>query len=175
MENALLHDSPELAKKPEPVRLRSAHDFTLVTSALDFRKEDLKKLAKKVAEDGYQREARAIAADAEAIESHVLPQFRAQRELPLVTHDQLEKEINGAIRRFVSRAFDGLGDPKVIVTPSALDRRKDDLLKALAARVTLYVKEVADEAFNQGAAARQQTAEALAMRSISTLRAQGEV
>jgi hypothetical protein len=34
-------------KKLDPVQLRSAHDFSLTTQALEFRAEDLKKLAQK--------------------------------------------------------------------------------------------------------------------------------
>jgi hypothetical protein len=173
-QNAPLDEPTATAKKPEPVRLRSAHDFSLVTAALEFRTDDLKKLSKKVGEDGYHREARAISADAEAIERVVLPAFREQRELPLVTHEQLEKEITGALKRFVAHAFSGLGDPKVIVTPASVDSRKETLVATLTTRIALYVKEVADDAFNQGVAARAQTSEALAMRAIGTLRATGE-
>lgn len=174
-QHALLEeDAPAVAKKPEPVRLRSAHDFSLVTAALDFRVEDLEKLSKKVGEDGYQREARAISADAAAIKHTILPAFREQRELPLVTHEHLEREIAGALKRFVTTAFGGLGDPKVIVTPATVDSRKEELLKVLTTRIALYVKDVADDAFNQGVAAREQTSEALAMRAIGTLRAMGD-
>ena len=174
MTNAALLEETAAPKKPSPVTLRTAHDFSLVTQALEFRKEDLTKLAKKVQEDGYAREARSISADAEAIERHVLPQFREQRELPLVTHEQLEKEIAVALTRFISAAFRGLGDPKVVVTPATIDHRREELLKSLTTRVALYVKDVADDAFNQGYAAREQTAEALAMRAIGTLRATGD-
>lgn len=172
--NALLNDDAAVQKKPAPVALRTAHDFSLVTTALEFRKDDLTKLAKKVQEDGYAREARAITADAEAIEQHVLPQFREQRELPFVTHEQLEKEISAALTRFVRQAFQGLGDPKVVVTPASIDHRREELLKSLTTRITLYAKDVADDAFNQGIAAREQSSEAIALRSISTLRAFGD-
>jgi hypothetical protein len=172
--NALLDDAPAAPKKPAAVALRSAHDFSLVTQALEFRTEDLKKLATKTAAEGYPREARAISADAEAIEHQVLPQFREQRELPFVTHEQLEKEISAALRRFVTVAFQGLGDPKVAVTASSIDYRRDELLKSLTTRLTLYVKDVAGDAFNQGIAAREQSSEAIAMRSVGTLRAQGD-
>lgn len=167
--NAL--DLPQTAKKPEPVILRSAHDYGITTVALETRVEDLKKLAKKTGEEGYPRESRAIQADADAIAHHILPSFRAQRELPLVSHETLEKEIAGALRIFVMRAFEGLGDPKVLQTHEAVNARRNALVEKLATRVALYAKDLADEAFNQGFAARAQSAESLALRAISTLRA----
>lgn len=171
----LLEDAPAAErKKPEPVTLRTAHDYSLVSRALGNEKEVLAKLASKTKDAGYPREARAIQADADAIEHHVLPSFNAQRELPLVSAEQLEKEIHGALRRFVYNAFDGLGNPSVVVTPGGIASRRDALLKDLTTRVLLYATEIADEAFNQGYAAREQTAEALAMRAVHTLRAQGD-
>lgn len=175
MEATLLADAPTTNKKPEPVLLRSLHDYALTQTALESRKEELTKLAKKNLDEGYTREARAVQSDAEAIEHHILPSFRAQRELPLVSAEQLEKEVTGALARLVHIAFTGLGDPKVMHTPEGIANRKERLLQALGVRVTLFVTEVADNAFNQGVAAREQTAEALAMRSITTLRASGDV
>jgi hypothetical protein len=174
MVDTLLDEAPAAPKKPQPVTLRASHDYTLVATALDVRKEDLKKLATKVDADGYKREARAIRADADAIEHQILPSFAEQRELPLVTHDQLEKEIGAALRRFVYMAFDGLANPKVVITPSGLASRRDELLKSLTARVTVFATDLADEAFNQGVAAREQSAEALALRAVATLRATGD-
>jgi SepF-like predicted cell division protein (DUF552 family) len=173
--NTLIDEAPAAGpKKPEPVILRSIHDYSLTTTALESRKEELKKLAKKNTDEGYTREARAVQADADAIEHHILPSFRAQRELPLVSIDQLEKEVAGALNRFVTTAFAGLGDPKVLVTPEGIGSRKKVLLQQLATRVTLYATQLADEAFNQGVAARAQTSEALALGAIATLRAQGD-
>lgn len=171
---ALLEQSSATPKTPAPIVLRAAHDYTVTHQALEARAEDLEKLAKKNRDEGYLREARAVQSDAEAIKNHILPVFREQRELPLVTQDQLSKEISAALRIFVNRAFDGLGDPKVQPTPAGVAARRDSLLEALTKRVSMFVTDVADEAFNQGAAAREQTAEALAMRSISSLRASGE-
>lgn len=175
MEDTLIDEAPTTgSKKPEPVILKSAHDYSLTQQALEVRKEDLKKLAKKTSDEGYRREARNIQADADAIEHHILPSFRSQRELPFVTGEQLDKEIAGALSVFVARAFDGLDVPNVKLTKSGMDIRKSNLLKTLTARVSLFAIELADEAFNQGAAARQQSAEALAFRYVSTLRAAGD-
>lgn len=174
MTRTLIEETPAAPKKLAPVALRSAHDFTVTTQALTTHAEELKKLAKKNNDSGYRREGRAIQADADAIEQQILPVFRDQRELPLVTQDQLEKEINASLRTWITQAFSGLGDPKVQVTPSAIANRRDVLLSQLTKRVTLYVTDVADEAFNQGVAAREQTSEALAMRAINTLRALGD-
>lgn len=170
----MIDDFATTQKKPTPVLLRAAHDYTITTQALESRAEDLKKLAKKTGEEGYRREARAIQADADAIQHQILPVFREQRELPFVTTEALEKEVNAALKIFVSQAFNGLGDPKVQHTPSGIAGRRDDLLRELTKRVTLFAIDLADEAFNQGTAARQQSAEALAVRVIGTLRAHGE-
>lgn len=172
MTNVLLEEPETGRKKPEPVQLRTPHDFGLVTQALIVRKDELDKLAKKTLEGGYPRESRAIAADAMAIEHHVMPAFRDQRELPLVSHDQLEKAIAAALKVPVYRAFEGMGDPKVAITFDGVQARKESLLERLALRMTLYVKDVADEAYNQGVAARENTSEALAYRAIETLRAE---
>ena len=161
----------EPTKAPsDTVRLRSRHDFALTTKALEVRSEDLKKLAKKADDEGYRREAKAIRADAEAIEIDILPSFRDQRELPLVSEEQLEKEIAAALRILVVRAFDGLDDPKVPPTPTSLERRRENLLEALTKRTTTYATTIADEAFNQGVAAREQSAESIAMRAVRELR-----
>src|SRR5439155_15630015 len=118
MTTSLLADEPTTApKKPAAIVLRSAHDYGITTQALTGRAEDLKKLAKKTGDEGYRREARAIQADADAIEHSILPIFREQRELPLVSVESLEQEITVALRYYVQLAFSGLGDPKVVVTP----------------------------------------------------------
>lgn len=169
MSNAALAEEPK-TKKPEPVTLRSLHDYSLTTNALEHRVEELKKLAKKNTDEGYVREARAIEADAASIEHQILPCFRNQRELPLVSEAQLEKEVAGALRRIVFSAFEGLGDPKVLTTPEMIAHRRDHALKRIAERVTAYTVEVAEDAFNQGAASRQQTSESIALRSVTTLR-----
>lgn len=174
MTSTLLEETAAAPKKPAPVLLRSSHDYAITTQALESREEELKKLAKKNLDEGYSREARAIQADADAIEHQILPAFREQRELPLVTSEQLEKEVGSALRTFIFRAFEGLGDPKVIVSPGAIADRREQLLKSLAKRVTIFATDLADESFNQGVAAREHTAESLALRTIGSLRASGE-
>lgn len=172
-----LIDEPEAQAKPltpDPITLPTRHDVKIVLDALELRKDDLKKLAKKTQEEGYPREAAVMSADAAALEHHVLPAFRAQRELPLVTPEQLEKNIHAALKVFINRAFEGMGDPKVVQTFESVVWRKEQLHDKLAVRVTLFVREVAEEAFRQGMAAREQTAESIADRAIMTLRATGD-
>lgn len=169
-QTSALADEAPTSRKTKPVELRSAHDYTLTVQALEARAEDLKKLATKNQDEGYTREARSIQADVASIEQHVLPAFRAQRELPLVTEEHLEKEILGALRPLVWQAFNGLDNPKTHVTPAMLDRKREELLDTLVARVQHFATELAEESFNQGSASRQQTAEALAMRCIKALR-----
>lgn len=176
MTNTLL-DEPEAKAKPatpEPIILPTRHDVKIVLDALELRKDDLKKLATKTQAEGYPREAAVMSADAAALEHHVLPAFRSQRELPLVTPEQLEKNINAALKVPVNRAFEGMGDPKVIQTYESVMSRKEKLQQHLAVRVALYVREVAEEAYRQGMAAREQTAESIADCAIMTLRASGD-
>lgn len=168
-QGSLVSEAPAGRKEPKPVQLRSSHDYTLTTQALESRVEGLKKLAKKNEEEGYQREARAVKADADAIEHHVLPMFRAQVELPLVTRDQLRKEVEAALRRAIFAAFEGLGDPKVQLTPDGINFRRTTLLNKLTEQVTQYAQDLADGSFVQGLAAREHTAEALALRSVQSL------
>lgn len=169
MIDTLLDEPATAPKKPEPVQLRAPHDYTLVTQALDLRKEDLKKLSKKTSEEGYTREARVMEADALAIEHHILPAFREQREIPFVTHEALSKMVGAALKAPIWKAFDQLGDPKVIVTYDGIKARRERLLEQLTNRLTFYVKDVAEEAYRQGTAAREQSSEAIAARSIQTL------
>lgn len=170
MATATAEKQPAAASKPEAVTLRSAHDYSLTTSALEHRVEELKKLSKKNSDEGYHREARVIDADVQSIEHHVLPCFRQQRELPLVTVEQLEQEIAGALRRPVTKAFEGLGDPKVLTTPEMISHRRENLMKLLGVKLATYVNQVAEDAYNQGFAAREQTSESIAVRAIGTLR-----
>lgn len=156
-------------KKPEPITLRSPHDFTLTTRALEQRVEDLKKLATKNRDDGYLREAMAIEADAAAIEHAILPQFRSQRELPLVSHEKLAEEIEAALRVFVYRAFDGFDDPKMVPTAAMVHARRNSLVATLRDRVTLFAQDIARNAFDHGYQARQLTPESLASRNVRTL------
>jgi hypothetical protein len=163
----------EPTKKPEapkPVQLRSARDYTIATTALTTRAADLKKLAEKTRTEGYPREASSIDSDALAIEQFILPQFRAQQELPLITVEQLEKAIEEALRIPIVNAFNGLGDPKTLPTPDNIAGRKEMLSKRLVTRLSLYARAVAKEAFDAGVAAREALPETLALRSIAELR-----
>lgn len=171
MTTELLEKPASEKKDPAPVVLRSLHDYGLTTTALEHRADELKKLSKKNKDEGYYREARAIDADASSIESHILPCFRNQRELELVSHDKLQEEIIGALRRHLTLAFAGLDQKNApATTPESLANRRENALKAIAERVTLFAIDVADDAFNQGFAAREQESRAIVLRSLSTLR-----
>jgi hypothetical protein len=173
-EDTLVSETSATPRKPEPIHLPTPHDHKIVADALELRKEDLKALAKKNRAEGYSREASVMDADALALEHHILPAFRSQRELPLVTHEQLSKNIETALKVPIFRAFDQLGDPKIKMTHNGIMTRRDNLLDFIAKRVVLYVKDVAEEAYRQGMAARQQTPEVIADRAIMTLRATGD-
>ena len=166
--NALadMPDAPK--KKPEPVVLRSAHDYGLVEQSLTSRAEELKKLAAKNTAEGYTREAKTISADVMAIEYAILPQTRQQTTLAL-NPDQFEKEVKGAIQTVIFRAFDGLDDTKVKMTAGVIRNRKEALVRELTTRITLFARDVADHSFNTGYQARKTTADVLAGSQIKTL------
>ncbi len=162
------------AKTPEPVELRSAHDYALVTAALEHRAADLDKLAKKNDEEGYAREARAVRADATAINSHILPQFREQPDLPVVTSQQIETALQHKIAVHVARAFRNLDDPKIVVSEMELTRRREKLIADLASGCALFGIEIAREAWNQGYAVREMTEEFIVSKFTTSLSATAE-
>ena len=159
------------AKTPEPVELRSAHDYALVTTALEHRAADLDKLAKKNDEEGYSREARAVRADVNAISAHILPQFREQPDLPVVTSEQIEASLKHRIAQHVARAFRNLDDPKIVVGEAELQRRREKLVADLASGVALFGIEIAREAYQQGYAVREMTEEFIVQKFTGNLSA----
>lgn len=165
-----VEEPPKKPAPPKPVQLRSAHDYTIATQALEFRAADLKKLSTKTRDEGYPREASAIEADALAIEHVILPQFRSQQELPLITVEQLEKAIADALKMPIVNAFSGIGDPKIQISPDSVTGRKEMLVNRLVTRISLYVRAVAKESFDAGVAAREALPETLALRSIGELK-----
>lgn len=177
--------------KPKPVQLRTAHDYTLTTQALEMRVDSLKKLAKKNEEEEYHREARAILADATAIETIILPQFSTQQELPLVTSKEVRSGIMNAfhavIHRFavdsdnsVLRADSANGKSgKSAVMAETHDRwqgkREEQLAEKIAFCVEAFGLEIAEVAFAAGLSARENSPESLALKSVAAIhRALGE-
>lgn len=147
----------EQAPKPEPVQLRTRRDYTLVATAVEHRKEELKKLAKKNEDEGYSRQAREVRQDAEALEYHVLPLLQDQRELPLAGHIEVRAAIADAIRQEVE-------------TNRAQKRTTEALVGELAIRIEKYGRAIAERAYEAGFAAREQEPGMLAMRSLKELR-----
>ncbi len=147
---------------PKPVVLRAAHDYGVTSAALKVRGEQLKNV----------REGRAIQADADAIEHHILPQFAEQTRLDidLVDFEALKKEVTACLRVIIFRAFDNLGDSKTPPTVSQIEHRRDTLVDTLVERVTTFGRDVADESYNEGFAARNTNPEALAARVVASLR-----
>lgn len=137
---------------PNPIVLRSRRDATLAVQALTHRADDLEKLAKKNDEEGYGREARTQRADASAIKDLILPAFRDQGELPLVTTEQIRAGLANGLRDIVHGML-------VVRTPEdkqedALQSREDKLLERLAIRIEGYAFEVAEQAYQAGYSAR---------------------
>jgi hypothetical protein len=156
--------------KPPVIEFRTEHDLKLAGVALEHRVEELKKLQKKNDEEGYAREARAISADAAAIEHHLLPQLRAQRELPLLSTEQLQKEVEAALSRAVHQAFEQLDNPKAAITPEGIRSRRAHLIAKLASRVIVFARELAEASWNDGYQARGQSTERLTLNALESLR-----
>jgi hypothetical protein len=159
----------------EGVELRSARDYSLVTTALHFRVDDLKKLGKRNREDGYTAEARAVESDAASIEEFILPQFHAQRELPLATADSVRAMVKDALWATVHRyavVFDQSSSSAK--DEAAFERmqgkREDELASELARVVAMFAVSVAEGSYAAGFASRSMTAEHLASRALPALR-----
>ena len=165
---------------PKPVRLRTARDYSLTTTALEHRAEDLEKLSKKTKEEGYHAEARTIDGDVGAIRDIILPLFKEQRELPLVTNDDLEATVKNAlhavIHRFAvssdsaARADRVRGAGNDAAEPWQ-GKRELDLSAAIGRAVTSFAVEIAESSYAAGLAAREMTPHALAKRSSFALTA----
>lgn len=169
-----LSDAPTAS--PRPVHLATRHDYSLVTRALETEAANLIKLAKTTGQKGYGREARLMAADAMAIREHILPEFREQREMPLVTDEQVRAQIQQALRDVVRRGLVGLvaktsDEEDEEQQRSALGYRENDMLEQLAVRIEAYGAEIAEQAFAAGYAARETDPETIASRSIHALSA----
>lgn len=137
---------------PNPIVLRSRRDATLAVQALTHRAEDLEKLAKKNDDEGYGREARTQRADASAIKDLILPAFREQGELPLITTEQIRAGIANGLRDVIHGML-------IVRSPEekqedALQSREEKLLERLAVRVEGYAFEVAEQAYQAGYSAR---------------------
>jgi hypothetical protein len=178
---------PETKKNPDAVKLRTRKDVTLTLQALEFRKDELEKLAKKNEDGGYGNAAREQRADAGAIENFILPQFRGQQELPLVTVEKLRDAISKALRPTVHRKLTALssfsnsgqpsfGQPLKEAKEEAKQRQtdlfrsyEDELLSDLALQVERFATALAERAFNSGVAARENTPEGLSYASVDAL------
>lgn len=146
------------AEAPDPVELRSVRDLQLTTVALERRKKTLEKLAKSADAEGYPRQARELRMDAMAIAEDILPVFRDQHELPLVTDGELEGGIANALRGLVHSFLvrhrndvDGKEDLE----------RENSLLESLSQRVAHFAEDVANRSYSAGYAARQDEPESL--------------
>lgn len=153
---------------PEPIVLRTRRDATLAAQALEHRADDLEKLAKKNQDEGYSREARTQLADAATIKELILPSFREQGELPLVTPEQVRGGIAEGLRDIIRNSL-------IVRAPEdrqedALLSREEALLEKLAIRVEAFAEECAQRGFDAGYSARTAQPNVLVHESISALR-----
>lgn len=178
MTGTLLDDdvtAPTKQPTPQPVTLRTPHDASLVVKAIETRVEDLKSLAKKNTQAGYPRQAREQEGDAGALEFYVLPQFRAQQELPLGTPEQVRGGIANALRgvvrgQLVVRVMKKANEEETTEQGERSSAaREQALLEVLALRIERFAEAVASAAYEAGVAARQSSPEAIALRSLDAL------
>ena len=164
--------TPATAKKNsgiEPLRFIARRDVRIVEMALQRYKGELANLAKKNSAEGYTDESRQMVSDAEGIEYRILPQLRAQRELPLVSYEALEKELTNHLSGTVRAGFTGLEDLKTPPTKAAIKSRSDSLLRRLASQLAHYARDVAQGSFDEGYARSTLTAEGLALKHVARL------
>lgn len=133
----------------------------LVRRALQDEKTNLSKLADKVDDAGYAREARVMRGDAETIAEDLLPQLEAQREIPLATADEVKHGIMARIRRairpFMREARAGEDDPEA------------KCLEEVATKVEAFATEIAGRAYRAGVTARAHEPESIALASLEAL------
>lgn len=153
---------------PSPIHLRTRHDATLAAHALEHRVDELEKLAKKNQDSGYGREARTQLSDAATIKELILPAFREQGELPLVTPEQVRGGIAEGLRDIIRNAL-------IVRAPDdkqtdALISREDQLLEKLAIRIEAYAEQVASDAYEAGYAARHNDPQFIVHQALHSLR-----
>lgn len=133
----------------------------LVRRSLEGEKSDLEKLATKVNDSGYPREARRIRGDASTIAEDLLPQLESQRELELTTPEEVRfgimARIRGAVHPYMRDARPGEDDPEA------------NCLESLAARIEAYARDLADHAYQAGVTARSHEPDVLAFRALPAL------
>lgn len=160
-------------KKADPVTLASPHLYDLTARALADRAEVLKKLAKDARAEGYTRQAMDFEADAAAIDAVLLPQVRMQREFPLVDGEKFEKACGDALAGIVRQAFTGLDEPKTKITKEMLDRRRDNLVRALGGKVATYARAIASAAYTHGYQVRTTSEDVIAAGELTALGGNG--
>lgn len=158
----MTHSTLELPHSPAArpavqVELRNAKDISLLTSTLEHRADELKKLAKRNEDEGYFREGRIISADAGAITEYMLPQIREQGEIEFADEETLTVAIANKLRPLYRQAVARKWD-------------EDTLLAAVSHRVALFAQASAGRAYAAGLAARDHEPALLALQSIEKLR-----
>jgi hypothetical protein len=158
---ALLQGAPGTTELPD-IELPTAHHFAITRIAIENRAEALKKLADKTADEGYVRESRVILADSQALTEDVLPQFRDQAELPLVTYESVKYGIADLLRGNVWKHVQQSADDQV-------DHR-NNLLDVVSSKMAQLALAIAERAYNAGFRAREETPEVFAVKSLAEIR-----
>jgi hypothetical protein len=161
-------DARSPADAPDPVELRCLRDVALTTTALENRKDAIEKLAKRADDEGYPRQAREFRADAQAIAEDILPVFREQHELPLVTAGELQggiaNELRGLVHSMLVRHRNDVDGKEDL-------ERENSFLESLSVRVGRFAQAIATRSWGAGYAARNgDEPEALVLRSLDSLR-----
>jgi hypothetical protein len=158
---ALLGGIPASTGELPSIELPTAHHFAITRIAIEQRAESLKKLASKTSDEGYPREARVIAADAQALNEDVLPQFRDQAELPLASYDDVRFGIQNLLRGNVWKHVQQAADDQV-------DHR-NLLLDVIGSKVAQLLIAVAERSYTAGFRAREETPEFFALKSLAEI------
>jgi hypothetical protein len=161
-----LEINPLLTEPPvtRTIELPTGHHAAVVRRALEDRTTALGKLAGKATDEGYAREGRVIAADAQILEEDVLTQLKGQLDLAF-DHDELTHGIRNQLHPLVFKHVPATDDE------GEVDHRKE-LLDALGTRVARFVTAAAERAYHAGLRARQDEPEVFAFRSLDALRPQ---
>jgi hypothetical protein len=158
---ALLEGKPASTGELPSIELPTAHHFAITRIAIEQRAESLKKLASKTSDEGYPREARVIAADAQALNEDVLPQFRDQAELPLASYEDVKYGIANLLRGNVWKHVQQAADDQV-------DHR-NLLLDVIGSKVAQLLIAVAERSYTAGFRAREETPEFFALKSLAEI------
>jgi len=127
-----------------------------------------KKTAQDVIARGFPELAEPINRQIAEVEYQMLPQLRSQREMQLVTYDDLEKQILAHLDGIVRSGFQGL-EEKGAATKVSLKSRHDRTSRNIAQKATSLLMAVARASYDAGLAARYMSPESIAAEQLAKI------